>query len=141
MTAVVDAGVLYALVDRADPAHALAVEALEAETEAIVVPQVALPEICYLIGSRIGSSEETAFVRYLAESDWRLEPLTNGDIDRIVALLAEHAAAGLGFVGAAVVALGERMGATRIYTLNPTHFDRIRPTHTYRFEIRPPLPA
>jgi uncharacterized protein len=137
MTAVIDAGMLYALVDSADARHAAAVAALESETEAVIVPQVALPEICYLIGSRLGASQETAFIRYLAESEWRLEPLTDADISRVVALMAEHAEAGVGFRHAAVATIAERMGAARIYTVNRLLFERIRPTHVDRFELLP----
>ena len=137
MTAVIDAGMLYALVDSADARHATAVAALGAETEAVIVPQVALPEICYLIGSRLGASQETSFIRYLAESEWRLEPLTDADINRVVALMAEHAEAGVGFMHAAVATIAERMGAGRIYTVNPHLFARIRPTHVDRFELLP----
>jgi predicted nucleic acid-binding protein len=137
VTAIVDAGVLYALVDRADPSHARAVAALESESEAIIVPLVVLPEVCYLIGSRIGSGEETAFIRYLADSDWRVEALVDADLDRVVTLLAEHGSAGLGFVPAAMIATAERMGAVRIYTFNRSHFGRVRPVHVDHFEIRP----
>lgn len=137
MTAVIDAGVLYALVDGADGSHRRAVQAVQAEPEAIIVPQATLPEICYLIGSRLGSSREAAFIRYLAESDWRLEPLADADIDRVVALMSEHATSGISFVHAAVAAVAERMGATRIYTLQRRHFEPIRPVHIERFELLP----
>ena len=137
MTAVIDAGILYALVDTADEIHERAVAAVQAEPEAIIVPQATLPEICYLIGSRLGAEQETAFVRYLADSDWRLEPLTEPDIQRVIALMSEHATAGIGYVHAAMAAIAERMGATRIYTLNRHHFEPIRPSHVARFELLP----
>ena len=105
MTAVIDAGILYALVDSADSRHRSVVAAIEMESEAIVVPQATLSEICYLIGSRLGATYETAFVRFLAESDWLLEPLTEADVSRVVALMSEHGEAGLGFVHAAVCAV------------------------------------
>ena len=137
MTAVIDAGMLYALVDTADGLHERAVAAIKAEPEAIIVPQATLPEICYLIGSRLGAAQETAFIRYLADSDWRLEPLTEQDIERVIALMSEHATAGIGYVHAAIAAIAERMGATRIYTLNRRHFEPIRPSHVERFELLP----
>lgn len=137
MTAVIDAGILYALVDSADSSHARAVEAVQAEKEAIIVPQVALPEICYLIGSRLGALQEAAFIRYLAESDWRLEPLAEADVDRVVVLMSEHATSGISFVHAAIAAIAERMGATRIYTLQHRHLAAIRPVHAERFELLP----
>jgi predicted nucleic acid-binding protein len=137
MTAVIDAGVLYALVDTADELHERAVAAVKAERETIIVPQATLPEICYLIGSRLGSRQEAAFIRYLVESDWRLEPLTEQDTRRVVALMSEHATAGIGYVQAAIAAIAERMGATRIYTLHRHHFEAIRPAHVDRFELLP----
>lgn len=137
MTAVIDAGILYALVDTADSLHERAVAAIQAEPETIIVPQCTLPEICYLIGSRLGSAQETAFIRYLADSDWRLEPLTEPDIERVIALMSAHSTAGIGFVHAAIASIAERMGATRIYTLNRRHFEPIRPSHVARFELLP----
>lgn len=137
MTAVIDAGILYALVDAADELHERAVAAVQAEPEAIIVPQATLPEICYRIGSRLGAEQETAFIRYLADSDWRLEPLTEPDLQRVISLMSEHATAGIGYVHAAIAAIAERMGATRIYTLNRRHFEPIRPSHVARFELLP----
>jgi hypothetical protein len=137
VTAVIDAGILYALVDNADSIHDRAVAAVQGETEAIIVPQAILPEICYLIASRLGAAQEAAFIRYLADSDWRLEALNAQDISRVIALMSEHGTAGIGFVHAAVAAVAERMGATRIYTLNRRYFEAIRPSHVSRFELLP----
>jgi predicted nucleic acid-binding protein len=137
LTAVIDAGILYSLVDSADTNHDRAVAALRAEPEAIVVPQVIMPEICYLIGSRLGTAQETAFVRYLVDSDWRLEPLTDADLNRVIGLMSELATSAIGFVHAAVAATAERMAATRIYTLNRHPYQQIRPVHAERFELLP----
>lgn len=135
MTAVIDAGLLYALVDSADTSHDRAVDAIKAENQAIIVPQAILPEICYLIGSRLGTAQETAFVRYLLESDWRLEHLTDTDFQRVIALMSEYPA--IGFVHAAVMATAERMAAGRVYTLHRQHYERVRPVHVERFELLP----
>jgi predicted nucleic acid-binding protein len=134
MTAVIDSGVLYALVDAADALHAECVAALEAEPDTIVVPMATLPEVSTLIASRLGASNETAFVRHLIDSDWRLEPLANGDLARVLGMMAEHE---IGFADAAVATIAERMNATRIYTLDRRHFERIRPRHIDRFELLP----
>lgn len=137
MSAVIDTAVLYALVDAGDPSHQECVEVIEAEPEAIVVPLAVLPDVCHLIGSRLGAQRETAFLRHLVESDWRLEELATADLSRMVGLLAEHADAGLGFVKAGVAAIAERMGARRIYTLDQHQFRLIHPTHVDRFELLP----
>lgn len=132
-----DTSVLYALVDAADAAHDRAVQALSSEVEAIIVPQATLPEVCSLIGSRLGAAREADFVHHLAASDWRLEPVTDADLPRVVALMREYADARIGFVDASVVAVAERIGATRIYTLDRRHFTMIRPAHIDRFEVLP----
>ncbi len=137
MAVVVDTSVLYALVDAADAAHGRAVKALGAEVEAIIVPQATLPEVCYLIGSRLGAAREADFVRHLAASDWRLEPLTDVDLPRVVALMQQYADANIGFVDGSVVAIAERIGITRMYTLDRRHFTMIRPAHIDGFELLP----
>ena len=126
------------LVDAADAAHGRAVEALGSEVEAAIVPQATLPEVCYLIGSRLGAAREADFVRHLAASDWRVEPSTDADLPRVVALMREYADARIGFVDARVVAIAERIGVTRIYTIDRRHFAMIRPGRLDRFELLPP---
>lgn len=137
MTAVIDTGVLYALVDAASASHAESVAAIQAEPEAIVVPVPVLPDVCHLIGSRLGAQREAAFLRHLVDSDWRIEDLRPADIERTAGLVAEHAEAGIGFVKAAVAVIAERMGARRIYTLDQRHFNLMRPRHVDRFELLP----
>lgn len=134
MTAVVDSSVLYALLDAEDGLHAECVAALAAEQETVIVPIPALSEVCMVIGSRLGSQNEAAFVRHLAESDWRVEPVTGGDLERIVPMMAEHE---IGFTDAAIAAIAERMSAGRIYTLDRRGFERLRPKHVERFELLP----
>lgn len=137
MAVIVDTSVLYALVDAADAAHDSSVRAFAQEVETVIVPQATLPEVCYLIGSRMGASHEAAFVRHLADSDWRLEPLTDADLPRVTTLMDEYADARIGFVDASVVAVAERIGAVRIYSLDHRHFEMIRPAHVDRFELLP----
>lgn len=137
MAVIVDTSVLYALVDAADAAHESAVEAMGRETEAVIVPQATLPEVCYLIGSRMDARREAAFVRLLGESAWRLEPLTDADLPRVAALMDDYADASLGFVDACVVATAERIGAVRVYTLDRRHFAMIKPAHVDQFELLP----
>lgn len=137
MAVLVDTSVLYALTDRAEAAHARARAALAAEVEAVIVPQVVLPEICYLVNSRLGVSTEIAFLRGLGASDWQIEPLAPRDLDRSTDLLDAYRAADIGFVDAAVIATAERLGVTRIYTLDRRDFGLVRPAHVPGFELLP----
>lgn len=134
MSAVIDSGVLYALVDAADPFHRESVDAVAAERETIVVPMATLPEVCTLIGSRLGAQHEAAFIRHLVDSDWRLQDLDEADLDRVHGLMVEHE---IPYGDAAVVAVAERMAALRIYTLDRRHFERVRPRHVDSFELLP----
>ena len=43
----------------------------------------------------------------------------------------------LGFIDAAIVAIPERLGATRLLTLDRRDFSIIRPRHVAAFEILP----
>lgn len=137
MAAIVDTSVLYALTDRAEPSHGACVAALRAEREALIVPQAVLPEACHLIGSRLGAAAEATFVSGLAASDWALEPVSAGDLERVVALLRAYAQADIGFVDAVVVAIAERLGVRRIFTLDRRDFSLIRPAHLPAFELLP----
>lgn len=137
MTAIIDTGVLYALVDTADPFHDECVTAVRSEPETIIVPTAALPDVCHYIGSRLGAQREATFLRHLVDSDWRVEELTPADLAAMVGLLAEHAEAGLGFVKAAVAVIAERMGTRRIYTLDRHQFELIRPNGADGFELLP----
>jgi predicted nucleic acid-binding protein len=137
VAALVDTSVLYALTDRAEPEHQACVAALAREREAIIVAQAVLPEICYLVGSRLGPSAEATFLRGLLASDWRLEPMSRDDISRAAEIVEDYVDADLGFVDAAVAATAERLAVTRIYTLDRRHFQLLRPVHATAFEVLP----
>ena len=62
------------------------------------------------------------------------ESRASADLDRVVGMMAEHE---IGFADAAVATIAERMNATRIYTLDRRHFERVRPRHVARFELLP----
>ena len=137
MAALVDTSVLYALTDSAERQHGQCVAALSAEPEAIIVPQPVLPEICYLIASRLGSSKEAAFLRGLLASDWRLEPMNAEDLSRTAAIMEDYADAELGFVDAAITAIAERLAVKRVYTLDRRDFQLVKPAHVAAFEVLP----
>lgn len=137
MPVVADTGVIYALADAADQHHAACLAALENELETIVVPQSLLAEITYLVSSRLGTDAEVAVIRGLADSAWRIEPLTDADLRRAAELMAQYADARIGFADASVVAVAERLGAGRLYTLDRRHFSMIQPAHVKAFELLP----
>jgi predicted nucleic acid-binding protein len=137
VAAVVDTSVLYALTDASDRHHSSCVRALSREPEVVIVPQPVLPEVCYLIASRLGSHQEAVFMRGLVASDWRVEPMSREDLARAAVIMDDYGDAKLGFVDAAVTAIAERLAVTRIYTLDRRDFQLVKPAHVAAFEVLP----
>ena len=129
MTTVADTGPLYALIDKGDAWHERVVAWWGAEPRHVVVPVTVLPEVSYLLQTRISSAAEQAFIRAVAEGEFITEPLEAEDVARATALMQEYADLPLGFVDATVLATAERLGAREILTTDRRHFSVIRPLH------------
>ncbi|MCA1727124.1 MAG: PIN domain-containing protein [Actinobacteria bacterium] len=137
MALIVDAGPLYAYVDRNDRSHHASLELLETDPGPLLVPQLVVTEVAYLIAERIGTEAEARFLGDLAAGNLIAEPVMPGDWIRIAELVVEYLDLPLGTVDASVIALAERLDVTRIATLDRRHFSVVRPSHTSAFELLP----
>lgn len=137
MTVIADSGPLYALVDRSDAWHDRVAGWWSAQPRQVVVPVTVLPEVSYLLQTRIGPAAEQAFVRAVADGEFSTESLEPGDVVRAAELMREYADLSLGFVDATVVATAERLGIREILTTDRRHFGVIRPRHTGAFGLLP----
>ena len=137
MTVVADTGPLYALVDASDAWHERVVEWWKQNRRPIIVPVTVIPEVAYLLQTRIGLDAEIEFVRSVADGELTAESVEAGDFDRAVALMERYADLMLGFVDASVVAVAERLDANEILTTDRRHFSVVRPQHTRSFALRP----
>ncbi len=137
LTIVADTGPLYALVDSDDEWHERVVGWWSANRQPIVVPASVLPEVCYLLHTRIGTRAEAAFVRAVADVEFVVEPLETADIVRASALLGEYVSLDLGFVDASVIATAERVDSIEILTTDRRHFAAVRPKHVGAFRLSP----
>jgi len=137
VTIVADTGPLYALVDASDAWHERVVAWWKQNRKPIIVPVTVMPEVAYLLQTRIGTDAEIEFVRSVAEGELAAEPIEPGDFDRAVALMERYADQMLGFVDASVVAVAERVEAREILTTDRRHFSVVRPQHTRSFALRP----
>ena len=55
MTAILDTGFIFALTDKTDDNHALVLMVAQIiSDEPLVLPSVVIPEVCYIIGYRLG---------------------------------------------------------------------------------------
>ena len=59
--------------------------------------------------------------------------------ERCTALLRQYADFPLGTADASVIAVAERLGATRVATIDHRHFRAVRPAHCAAFELLPEL--
>lgn len=135
--AVVDTGVVLALATARDPRHDDVARALASQVGGLILPDPVLFESAQLVGRRYGSTAEVRLIRHLVKTGWRRVSVADADIDRATELLDAYADANIGFIDAAIVAIAERLGATRLYTLDRRDFSIIRPRHVAAFELLP----
>ena len=137
MTVLADTGALYALVNRSDAWHQRVRAWWEANSEPVVVPVTVIPEATYLIGTRLGSAHEAAFVRGLGAGEVDVEPLEAADLARAADLIVAYSDLRLGFVDASVVAVAERLEIDTLITTDRRHFTVVRPAHVPRLRLVP----
>jgi len=101
-------GILAAL-NRADPDHRRAREALAAERGPLIVPVGILAEAGYMIEADLGAAVLRRFVSDVNDGYFKLD-CGESDMDRIGALLDRYADLRLGFADACVIACAERNG-------------------------------
>jgi predicted nucleic acid-binding protein len=94
-------------------------------------------EAVYLLTRELGGHAESAFYDALVDGTLTVEPLTSPDWQRIRQLVERYAKLPLGGTDASLIAIAERLGATRIATLDRAHFHIIRPAHCDAFELAP----
>jgi predicted nucleic acid-binding protein len=137
MTAILDTSFLFALTDQGDRNHQRVLTVAQSVNEPLVPPVVVLPEICYLIASRLGHQAMRRFVSSVTPETIQVESVTTEDLVRVHQILAQYADNQLDFTDAAIVAIAERLNITRVYTLDRRDFSIIRPNHCDYFELLP----
>lgn len=134
---VVDTGVLLAAADRTDRDHDACLELVETTTDTMVTTALVVAETGYLIERQLGTTAEASFYRSIAHGDLTVEVLTTSDFQRIAALVEEYRDLPLGGTDASLVVIAERLGVSRVATLDRRHFRVVRPAHVDAFELLP----
>jgi predicted nucleic acid-binding protein len=134
---IVDAGPLYAYVDRDDRQHEVCLELLETHPGPLIVPVLVITEVVYLLGTRLGVDPEIRFLGDLAAGNLLAEPVMASDWIRIAELTGAYRDLPLGAVDASVVATAERLGERQVATLDRRDFSVVRPRHLDGFELLP----
>lgn len=102
-----------------------------------MVPDLVIPEVSYLLAAGARTRVEAEFLRSLTSGHPAVEHVGDEDLERAAELVETYADLGLGTVDAAVVAIAERLGATKVATLDRRHFSVVRPAHVAGFELFP----
>lgn len=134
---VVDTGPLFASLDADDPDHARCVALLSDPRADLVVPAPVLVELDYFVRKLLGVDVWHTFAADVAEGVYRLEHLDERSLLRAAELERAYESLGLGLVDAAVIALCERLGETRVATLDRRHFTVVRPVHCESLRLLP----
>lgn len=137
MTFILDTSFLFALADQSDRNHDRVLAVVQTINEPLLLPSVVLPEVCYLIASRLGHQAMRRFLSNLAVSDTQLEAVTTTDLERVNEILEQYADSQLDFVDAVIVTIAERLGITCVLTLDRRDFSLVRPKHCDYFKILP----
>lgn len=137
MTTLVDTSFLFALTNRNDASHQACTDVAQTLRDRLVVPVTVLPEVAYLIDSRLGHHVMQQFVNQMTRPAWGLEAIQQRDLLRAIKILKQYEDSHLDFVDSTIIAIAERLHISRILTLDQRHFRLIQPQHCPAFEILP----
>lgn len=137
MALVLDTGVLYATLDDSDRDHLVCEALILSTSEELILPEPVLVELDYWLRKMASADVWLAFSEDVARGSYSLFPVTNELLVRAAQLEVEYADLRLGFVDAAVFATCERLGETKVATLDRRHFGTIRTNDGRSLEILP----
>lgn len=137
MALVLDTGPIVAALDRDDFHHDACVQLLETTREPLVVVGPTLVEVDYWIRKRLDPDVWRVFMEDVGRGAYLLAELGGTERMRAVELGRQYADLDLGFVDAAVIAVCESLGETKVATLDRRHFGVVRPAHCERLRLLP----
>jgi uncharacterized protein len=141
---VADTGAVLALLDRDDKHHSAVRAIFAAAPEAWVLPWAILPEVDYLVSTRLGARAQSLWLADLSSGAFAVEWGKDADLPAAHVLIQRYASLDMGLVDAVVMVIAERLGAD-IATVDLRHFGAVRLKHAPRLLPRdaagPPRPA
>jgi predicted nucleic acid-binding protein len=134
---ILDTGPLYASLDRRDSAHERSRLLIETTTEVRIIPSPVLVEVDYWIQRYLRPSTLVSLLRDVVAGAYLVEDLLPEDYARAADLTERYADSDIGFVDAAVLAIVERLGESKLATLDRRHFSLLRPRHVDALQLLP----
>ncbi|GAG72238.1 unnamed protein product [marine sediment metagenome] len=119
MQIILETSVLYSLMDKGDKNHKLVKDFfLKNNSVYYILPSTTIPELCYLINTKLGSYFEVKFLEEINQN-FNLEPIKDEDIFRIIEILKKYDTLNICYVDASIVAIAERLKINKILTCRP----------------------
>jgi predicted nucleic acid-binding protein len=131
----IDAGPLVALIDADDQHHDVCHETFQAIREPLGTVWPAFTEAMYLLSDLPAGQE--ALWEMLARSTIQILPLTDNDAPRMRSLMRKYTDRPMDMADAALVAVAEREGLERIFTIDKKDFLVYRLYNRQRFKVIP----
>ena len=122
MSVLLDTGIVYAYYDRSDRWHVRARALIMGEQRGLILPAPVIPEVDHLLGVRLGAKSRQTFYAGIVEGAYLVVDLPREAYARVADLNRRFDDLALGFVDAAVVALAEALGLSRVATTDRRHF-------------------
>jgi predicted nucleic acid-binding protein len=123
VSVLLDTGIVYAYYDRSDAWHARARTLIESEQRGLILPAPVIPEVDWLLGQRLGARSRFTFYDGISGGYYLVADLPKPAYARVTELNRRFADLDPGFVDAAIVALAEVLGLSRIATVDRRHFE------------------
>lgn len=134
---IVDTGVIVAAADRTDRHHTASAAIIRDDPGPLVTTALVIAEAAYLLDRELGPDAEAALYTSIIDGDLTIEQLGLHNWTRIRELVTTYADLRLGGTDASLIAIAERLAATRVATLNRRHFTVVRPAHCDAFDLIP----
>lgn len=134
---IIDTGIIFALSDKKDSWHNRSVDFFTDFNGKLIIPSTVIPEACYLLNTFLGQSAEIKFINSLANREITIEHFSIVDLTRCIEVLTKYEDHNIGFVDATLIAISERLKATKILTTDRKHFSIIKPNHCKLFTLLP----
>jgi predicted nucleic acid-binding protein len=132
VSVLLDTGIVYAYYDRSDAWHVRARTLLQGEQRGLILPSAVVPEVDHLLGARLGPKSRQTFYGGIVEGYYLIADLPKDGYARVADLNRRFDDLGLGFVDAAIVALAETLGLSRIATTDRRHFDPLAAAFSFK---------
>lgn len=122
---VADTSAIVALLDRDDRHHLVLRAAFEEHLHEWILPWAILPEVDYIVQTRLGMEAARAFRQDIAEGSFTIGWSEDADLRRAVELDQTYSDLSLGLVDGVVMAMAEKLEARAIATLDVRDFGAV----------------